>query len=447
MMRATRLGMGLMSLILLVGCRQGATLISAPQTVEELISRVDGGAELICNLDLSTFSVDVDAPEPPWDEILDYGAFVENGAGDSLAKVYRRAALRRKLMAGDAVAPYAEFNEPPLTPDSLESHLDRVDYWSKQREDLWAQRAALETPDADPIYNARSCVINEQGGAAQAAARQAALDMWENGDEAERPAALDAAYTLIMDRGPDEEAYEKTWLAFLANLEPLSDAEIGRLGLMRDGQTAIVSTDPTDFVTYQEQRRKEAPAVRAYIEDRDWETIGEELAARVRLDQSLRAVHSNQNHFENYDRQKMSALVTATINTDEANTAWLKDMMDGRDWFRDDQDGERAAQNAWLLVQHADRDPDFQRAMLPKIEAAIGNPGVSAQNYAYLYDRVAGKDERPQRYGTQGRCQPEGGWAPNAVEDPDNLDARRADVGLGPIADYIKRFEGRCLPE
>ena len=85
-------------------------------------------------------------------------------------------------------------------------------------------------------------------------------------------------------------------------------------------------------------------------------------------------------------------------------------MLEGRNWFRDDEDGAGAAGIAWLIAQHADRNPEFQKEVLVRIEKALGDPGVSASNYAYLYDRVgagfgAGKsdEERLQKYGTQGR--------------------------------------------
>lgn len=82
--------------------------------------------------------------------------------------------------------------------------------------------------------------------------------------------------------------------------------------------------------------------------------------------------------------------------------------------------------------------------MLPRIEAAIGQPGVSARDYAYLFDRVAGQDNRLQRYGTQGRCTGIGVWEPSAIEDPDGLNARRASVGLEPIKNYISQSGRFC---
>ncbi len=50
---------------------------------------------------------------------------------------------------------------------------------------------------------------------------------------------------------------------------------------------------------------------------------------------------------------------------------------------------------------------------------------------------------RAQTYGTQGRCVAPGDWRPFELVEPAALDARRASVGLEPIAEYEARFTCR----
>ena len=59
--------------------------------------------------------------------------------------------------------------------------------------------------------------------------------------------------------------------------------------------------------------------------------------------------------------------------------------------------------------------------------------GVLKRNYAYLWDRVAVNSDRKQRYGTQPtwECTPEGKLTLKPLEDPENVNARRAAMGLG----------------
>jgi len=111
--------------------------------------------------------------------------------------------------------------------------------------------------------------------------------------------------------------------------------------------------------------------------------------------------------------------------------------------------GTQADKDAWLLVQHADRDSAFQNQVLSILEKLYPSGETNPANYAYLFDRVAVSwgdptQTKPQRYGTQGKCTGPGSWAPLPAEDPQNLDNRRKEVGLGTEAEYILRFKNLC---
>lgn len=54
---------------------------------------------------------------------------------------------------------------------------------------------------------------------------------------------------------------------------------------------------------------------------------------------------------------------------------------------------------------------------------------------AYLTDRVAMNEGRPQIYGTQISDVKDGEGVPWPIADPQQLDARRASVGLPPFAE------------
>jgi hypothetical protein len=129
-------------------------------------------------------------------------------------------------------------------------------------------------------------------------------------------------------------------------------------------------------------------------------------------------------------------------NIDASNLAWLKAEWRTSGWFTAARDGQAASGDAWLLLQHADRDPDFQRAVLPILARETTQQGRI--NYAYLSDRVATNAKQPQTFGTQGRCVGPGEWEPNPVTEPEGLEARRAEVGLGSMAEYKTRFKTIC---
>lgn len=97
--------------------------------------------------------------------------------------------------------------------------------------------------------------------------------------------------------------------------------------------------------------------------------------------------------------------------------------------------GDDGVQAAWLIVQHADNDPELQRSYLAGITQLAEQGQYPFSHVAYLHDRL----HRPQRYGTQGGCDAEGRWAPREIEEPAGLDDRRAKAGLPPMAQYVER--------
>jgi hypothetical protein len=120
---------------------------------------------------------------------------------------------------------------------------------------------------------------------------------------------------------------------------------------------------------------------------------------------------------------------------DAKSTARMKEIVATYGWPGTSRVGDEAAHGAWLLVQHADRDRAFQRQCLPLIEAATKIGEASPEDYAYLYDRIATADGKPQRYGTQFRDS-----EPFPIEDEAHVDERRKAVGLGTMAEYREQM-------
>lgn len=125
---------------------------------------------------------------------------------------------------------------------------------------------------------------------------------------------------------------------------------------------------------------------------------------------------------------------------DAVHTARLKSIIAVHGWPTLTQVGEDGADAAWLLAQHADKDPAFQRSVAEAMEPLVATGQVKASNYAYLWDRT----NAPQRYGTQGRCADKGRWEPRAVEAPAKLEERRAKMGLAPMAEYQAMVSKHC---
>lgn len=109
-------------------------------------------------------------------------------------------------------------------------------------------------------------------------------------------------------------------------------------------------------------------------------------------------------------------------------------------WPTNSKVGTEAAHAAWLIVQHADQDPAWQAECLQLMRAAPEHE-VSPGDIAYLEDRVMVSQDKPQRFGTQFFVDAVGVYGPNPIDDPDHLDQRRIEAGLGPFAEYKAELE------
>jgi hypothetical protein len=103
----------------------------------------------------------------------------------------------------------------------------------------------------------------------------------------------------------------------------------------------------------------------------------------------------------------------------------LGDVLNGQGWPGRTLVGEDGAAAAWLLAQHADRDPVRQRTFLQALRGAVDQGEASEAHLAYLEDRVRVNAGLPQLYGTQFTVT-DGVFGPGAIEDPQRLDKRRA---------------------
>jgi hypothetical protein len=116
------------------------------------------------------------------------------------------------------------------------------------------------------------------------------------------------------------------------------------------------------------------------------------------------------------------------------NAARLRELIAVHGWPDDAVAGKDGAEAAWFIVQHAVGEPEFQREMLRLLHACAGAKRVPLWHAAYLEDRIAMYEGRPQRYGTQWMDDPlDGRIRPWALAEPDRVNELRAAVGLGPL--------------
>jgi hypothetical protein len=101
--------------------------------------------------------------------------------------------------------------------------------------------------------------------------------------------------------------------------------------------------------------------------------------------------------------------------------------------------GEEATLGAFLVVQHA--STGVQERYLPILREETDRNEFAPAWLAMLEDRVAMRQQRPQTYGTQLWNDPSTGeLVLYPILDTTNIDQRRAEVGLQPLADYLEQM-------
>jgi CubicO group peptidase (beta-lactamase class C family) len=191
--------------------------------------------------------------------------------------------------------------------------------------------------------------------------------------------------------------------------------------------------------------------VQGDLRDKNW--VLRKLSHLFDIDQQMRNFHLSSNAHGLSDPElthfKLAFLRRFHL-TDWQSTQDLQSLLKTHGWFTISEWGAQADRQAWLLVQHADNDPEFQAHVLSLLAPLVKQRETSPSNFAYLHDRVAASFQditkrRPQLFGTQGNCVGPGRWEPLPIEDAENVDLRRAEFGLPPLKDYIESFKTICL--
>jgi hypothetical protein len=166
--------------------------------------------------------------------------------------------------------------------------------------------------------------------------------------------------------------------------------------------------------------------------------LRQELLSRMAEDQEarkkwLRLIDHPQRSKDAEEQIKLA--MTELRDVDRKNLARMKEIVNRSGWPGKSLVGSDASDAAWLLVQHADSELAFQKRCLVLIVAAVRKGESPPKHMAYLTDRVRVAEGKKQVYGTQfhdvgGRQE----LCP--VENEADLDRKRGEVGLPPMADY-----------
>ena len=127
--------------------------------------------------------------------------------------------------------------------------------------------------------------------------------------------------------------------------------------------------------------------------------------------------------------------------TFDDNALRLKAIVEQYGWPGNDLVGQDGTSAAILIFLNAELA--LKKEMWPSVEDAYHAGKTSGPDYAVLLDDIRVAEGKPQVYGT--RDKQGGGVYP--IEDEANVNKRRAEVGLPPLAKYHKTTERNKAPQ
>jgi hypothetical protein len=109
--------------------------------------------------------------------------------------------------------------------------------------------------------------------------------------------------------------------------------------------------------------------------------------------------------------------------------------------------GKEASEAAWLVIQHSIGKPAFMKKCLILLERAVNEHKAEPRNLAYLSDRIAVFEGRPQLYGTQFDWDESGLLSPSRYDDVTKVNERRRSIGLNTLEEQTEIIRRNAMKE
>jgi hypothetical protein len=185
-----------------------------------------------------------------------------------------------------------------------------------------------------------------------------------------------------------------------------------------------------------------ALALNAAAQQPDCTSVSAHLNELASADQQVRQEWNLLEQDPKTTNAQRDALQQRWRTIDGENLKQFKKVIEACGWPKTSKDSH----SAWLLAQHADSDIEFQRSAKGLLEQSVKAGIAAPRDLAYLADRIAANEGRPQEYGTQfsqtDRCH----LVLDPVDDRQLVNRRRVAVGLQSLEEYEAEGRRRFIP-
>lgn len=171
--------------------------------------------------------------------------------------------------------------------------------------------------------------------------------------------------------------------------------------------------------------------------------LKKELLTRYKADQKARTKWVRLLKKGKTSTKRYKKATTKLKDIDKQNRLRLAAIIEQHGWPTYTMVGEKGSKAAWLLAQHADRNPVFQEECLVLLKAAVDKGQANAKYYAYLYDRVQLAKGEKQLYATQSATN---SYTKQrffqAIAEEENVQQRREAMGFDRhVSEYAKSLD------
>lgn len=115
------------------------------------------------------------------------------------------------------------------------------------------------------------------------------------------------------------------------------------------------------------------------------------------------------------------------------NAKILCDIIDKIGYPTREKVGKEANEATWLIIQHSIGQPEFMKKSAELLKIAVREGKEDPKSLAYLTDRIAVFECKPQYYGTQFDWDENGLLSPNHFDDLKKVNERRKSIGLNTL--------------
>jgi len=164
--------------------------------------------------------------------------------------------------------------------------------------------------------------------------------------------------------------------------------------------------------------------------------LANELKKMAEIDQI--AAYIPQGKYKKLSEAEWNSFKDSVFTTHQKR---IKEIFDQNGFVGFDLAGKEGSVNFWLMVQHSDHNPKFQKEVLEKMKIEVDKGNAPPSNYGLLVDRVKLNTGQKQVYGTQVAYNLKTGQAyPKKLADSVTVNDRRKSIGLEPIEIYLNRM-------